>query len=206
MNARELAFCAAYVTEMSAEKAAIRAGYSAKTARKKAHEILARPHVQEEINRISIGVNRQMILDAAAVVNQLGAVAMASPHDYLKIEDGVWTSKAPHELTDRERAAVRSVEISNITEENEDGEEVVVRQEFRYHLHNKLEALGYLGKYFDIFGSTGAGSAAVNPFANLPQEKLDRMTRMIEGELGADEEIEDGALLPDDRGHRDGGR
>lgn len=196
MNRREMAFCAAYVQELTCEKAAIRAGYSRKYARKWSHLILRRPHVQEAIARISQGVNREMVLDVAAVVNQMGAVAMATPHDYLKIEDGKWTRKAPHELSDREKAAVRDVEIIDVMGEDEEGRQVVVAQEFRYLLHSKMEALGYLGKYFDIFGTTGAGSAGGNPFADLPQEKLERIRSIIEGELESEGQ-QDGALLLD---------
>lgn len=46
---KQAKFCAEYLVDLNATQAAIRAGYSAKTANVQAVEIMAKPHVQERI-------------------------------------------------------------------------------------------------------------------------------------------------------------
>ena len=52
MNLREQKFCLEYLKDGIGEQAAIRAGYSKKTARQKATNLFTKIYIQEEITRL----------------------------------------------------------------------------------------------------------------------------------------------------------
>ena len=68
MTDRELAFCEAYATCRSAERAALKAGYSPTNARKNAWQILNRPHVQEYLNVLSERARDSSVVSLAEVI------------------------------------------------------------------------------------------------------------------------------------------
>jgi phage terminase small subunit len=49
LTPKQRAFVAEYLVDMSAAEAARRAGYSSKTARSIAHELLGKPHIQDAV-------------------------------------------------------------------------------------------------------------------------------------------------------------
>lgn len=201
MNRRELAFCAAYAKTRSPTKAAEMAGYS--QPRHNGPRLLNRPHIQEYLNRLGEKVQDHIALDAAEVVNQIGAVAMTNATEFWKqAEDGLWVGLSPSELNDRQRVAVKKVHVRTTKQKyvDDDGEvrERMV-QEFKYDLYDKSDALVQLGKHFEIFGSDGEESSKGNRFRNLPAGQLERLGALLE--QGLNGETVDGAVLSDDRGH-----
>jgi phage terminase small subunit len=69
LNARELRFCARYVVHLNATLAAKEAGYADKSSKQRGHELLQRPAIQAEIERL---------------VHETTAAAQASAEDVLR--------------------------------------------------------------------------------------------------------------------------
>ncbi len=190
MNNRELAFCHYYAKTGKAIESAEAAGF--KSARSGAHAILKRPHVQEQINWLKDRVRELMVLDVAVVVNELGAIALTRTDEYLdQDEDGHWFGKAPEQLTEQQRAAVKEIKVRDIWE-GEGAERHLVRQEFKYVMHDKLSALYKLGDHLGL--GSGAPTDRRNPFERMDQAALDRLgdafrhameSHAIEGEVDA---------------------
>ena len=179
MNGRELAFCAHYAVSRSAKQAALAAGYSPTYAKNAALNLLPRQHIQEQLNYLSERQNETVALDAAVVINEFGAIAMTRPDELLKVEDGVWITKAPDELSERQRAAVKKISKRWVpTGETDENGVAIRRQEFSYEMHDKLAALYKLGDHFGIGGD--AGKKAGNPFEEMDQDELDAISQLME--------------------------
>lgn len=210
MNRREMAFCTAYVIHRNARRAAIEAGYTEGTANNTGTQILNRPHVQAQIQSMIKDVAEHVALDAAAIINELGAVALARPDEYMeekgRVDLGgltVWSGKRPDELTDRQKAAVKEIHTRNVYV-GKGAKRRVVGQEFRYTLHDKMSALQMLGKHFDVFGEREPKDDLARTFADMPQEELEKLNQQFQQlqkqarDKKADEEAIDGEVLSHD--------
>ncbi len=195
MNRRELAFCTAYAVCRSVPQAAREAGYSNAYASSRAYLLLERPHIRETIASFGREMVEHVALGAAQVVNQLGAIGMTQHLDLLRLEDdGRYVYKSPDQLTSMQRAAVRTIQITDVTLAS--GEVV---QEYSYQLHDKMSALNQLGQHFEIFGDTKAVDRKANPFATMSQEQLDRIEAALNVTMiNAPQETVDGEVLPAD--------
>lgn len=64
-------FCREYLIDLNATQAAIRAGYSEKTARASGSENLSKPDIQNRIVELKAERNEQVNVDAAYVLRRL---------------------------------------------------------------------------------------------------------------------------------------
>lgn len=67
---KQAAFCREYLIDLNATQAAIRAGYSEKTAYSTGHENLRKPEIQEEIDILRQERNESLKIDAAWVLQK----------------------------------------------------------------------------------------------------------------------------------------
>jgi phage terminase small subunit len=87
LNAKQERFCQEYLKDLNATQAAIRAGYSADTAYSQAHDLLKKPELQAEIDRLKSERSRETKIDANWLLTRLAAEAEADLSD-LYDEDG----------------------------------------------------------------------------------------------------------------------
>lgn len=178
MNGRELAFCAHYAVNRNAEQAMLAAGYSRRTARGTAYDLLRRPHIQEQLNHLARRANQVVALDAAFVLNGLAGIATVWPGEYLEpVPDHpeMLRGKHPDKLSEHQRMAVKDIKRSTL--KVGDAEWV---QEYNYVLHDKMVALVKLGDHFGVGSDDpGAGSRG-NPFEGMTQEALNEVKRAME--------------------------
>lgn len=81
LNAKQERFCQEYIIDLNATQAAIRAGYSQDTAGSQAHDLLKKPEVQTEIDRLKSERSRQTKIDANWLLTRLAAEAEADIAD-----------------------------------------------------------------------------------------------------------------------------
>lgn len=79
LNARQLMFCQEYLFDMNATQAAIRAGYSAKTAGAIGHENLKKPEIKAEIDRLVAERAARIGITTDMVANRWLLLATADP-------------------------------------------------------------------------------------------------------------------------------
>lgn len=137
-------FCREYLTDLNATQAAIRAGYSEKTARSIGQENLTKPDIQAEVQRMMRKRVEMVDRSAADVVKALEKIAFFDIKE-LYNEDG--SLKPINELPDHIAVAICGVEFE--TSVNEDGE--VVTEPKRYKLADKKGALELLGRHLGLF-------------------------------------------------------
>lgn len=182
MNKRELAFCDHYVKTGNASESAKAAGFSASHAKANSHTLLKRPHIQDQINWLMDRVREQTVLDAAVIVNELGAIALTRVDEFICKDDaGFWAGKQPEDLTEQQRAAVKEIRIQNIWQ-GKGEDRTLVRQEFKYVMHDKLAAIYKLGDHFGITGPSVTDRR--NPFEDMDQGALDALSDAMSAALG----------------------
>jgi phage terminase small subunit len=206
MTGKEAAFCLAYVKSPNAYQAAIQAGYTQTYAKIKSHKILERPRVVAEIKRLRTRMDQTAVKSATDVVNEYSRIAFSDRITFLKEDPwrpGEWMYKAPDELSEEQRAVVEKVNMTvrEVEGLDENGEKCKRhRQEYRYTLSDKANALQQMGRHFGIFeDKLKLGPASNNPFANATQEQLEQLksswvkTMQVPAIEGQYTEVEDGS-------------
>jgi len=179
MDSRRIAFCVQLAAGKSAQVSARTAGYSESYAISKAYQLARDPDVMEMVHELRERAKPELALEAAAVVNEIGAIALVNPIDYLikETRDGVdcYRWKKPEELSPMQRAAVKSVRLKDNMIEKDDGvtiRKMLVSQEYSYTLHGKAQALEMLGKHFGIFTEDSGPGVVTDEFTHMPHEKM----------------------------------
>lgn len=80
-------FCREYLIDLNATQAAIRAGYSAKTANRTASENLSKPDIQNRIAELKVKRNEDVGIDADYVLRRLVEIDQMDVLDILN-DDG----------------------------------------------------------------------------------------------------------------------
>lgn len=81
MTPRQQAFCREYLIDLNGTKAAIRAGYSAKTANREAARLLSNVDIQKKISGLMSARSESLDIDAQTVLRALVEMAMMDVAD-----------------------------------------------------------------------------------------------------------------------------
>ena len=76
LNEKQERFCKEYVIDLNGKQAAIRAGYSEKTAEVQASQLLTILKVQERIKELQSGIGERLEITADMVVKELWALGV----------------------------------------------------------------------------------------------------------------------------------
>ena len=189
LTPRRRRFVEEYLVNHNGAKAARRAGYSERTARTIASEILTFPDVALAIREAQVEQSKRTKVTADRVLEGLAQIAFASIGDAVEWgPDGV-TLMASSELSADVMAAI--FEVSETP--HEDGRTIRVK------MHDKLKALITLGRHLGMFVDRVEHSGTVDIDAPVYRqwslEELDEMLRAkkaLEGEGSVTEVLEGG--------------
>lgn len=132
---RQKIFCREYIVDLNATQAAIRSGYSKKTAGVVAWEILKKPYIQEEIQRLMDKRAKKIEISATDVLESILEVR------------GRCMQKVPVMRYDKvSKEYVQETEIVK----HEDGS-VTEEGVWKFDAGNSLKANELLGKHLKIF-------------------------------------------------------
>lgn len=141
MTPKQRRFVDEYLIDLNATQAAIRAGYSKKTAGYIAKELLRKPPIAAEVEKRKQKLTKKLEITQEKVLQELAAIAFANGADYAKvITTGPVTEvrmTATDDLPPEKLPAIASIKA------NQYGVEV--------KLHDKVKALELLGKYLGTF-------------------------------------------------------
>lgn len=146
MTDKQARFCEEYMIDLNATQAAIRAGYSPKTANEQAARLLANVSIQNRIAQLQAEQSRRTGVSADRVVRELAKVAFVNAGDLIDARTASLKSDAaPDDL-----AAVQSVKVKTF---EEDGLEQEVK------LADKLKALDLLGRHLGMFNGVSGDAS-----------------------------------------------
>lgn len=134
-------FVEEYLIDLNATQAAIRAGYSPKTAYSIGHELMKIPEVRARIDTAMAERSKRTGINADRVLRELGKIAFVNAIDMINMNDATVKGNADRDDT----AAIASVKVKVIPGADGDGVEREVR------LADKLKALELCGKHLGMF-------------------------------------------------------
>ena len=81
LTKKQLAFCEQYVIDRNASQAAIRAGFSEKTAKETSYKLLQKDHIKIKINELVGKASEKAEIDAAYVLEGIQRIALNAEAD-----------------------------------------------------------------------------------------------------------------------------
>lgn len=144
ITARQQRFVDEYLIDRNAMQAAIRAGYSANTAKEMGYENLTKPHIQAAIEEGRAKQQERTGITADRVVREAARIGLFDPRKLFG-DDGA--PKGIHELDDDTAAAISGVKISTRKDEDGKGETIVTE----YKVSDKNSALEKLFKHLGLY-------------------------------------------------------
>jgi phage terminase small subunit len=141
LTAKQMRFIEEYLVDLNAAHAAVRAGYSPRTAKVIGGENLTKPDLRARIDAeiakrsVRTGINQDR------VVRELARIALVDPTKVLDTENG----GIQEGISEDDRAAIQSVRVKRIPTDVGEG------IEFETRLADKLKALELLGRHLGMF-------------------------------------------------------
>jgi phage terminase small subunit len=166
LTAQQRIFVAEYISEFprNGKAAAIRAGYSPKTAENQASRLLTNVKVQEMIDKQLEEQEKRILVSADRVINEIADIAFDDISNYLEFYNDPDTGDVRTKIKDS-----KTINTKNIAEVScgKDGS-------FKFKLYCKDNALSMLGKHLKLFTDkteiTGKDGADLTINVNLVEE------------------------------------
>ena len=140
-------FCQEYVIDLNGTQAAIRAGYSEPTAQEQSSRLLSNVIIKDRVEALQSKIQERTEITADSVVKELAKIGFMSI-DELYNESG--DIKAVHSLSDKAKASVSSVKITEKAIVCDETSKVIERTT-EMRLWDKGKALVELRKHLGIF-------------------------------------------------------
>ncbi len=150
LTPKQKIFCKEYVIDLNGTQAAIRAGYSKKTANRIAAENLTKPVIKEYIQQQQQKRSEKLEITADRVLQERAKIAFFNVKD-LYHEDG--TLKQLHEIDDRTAAAIHGVTMGGVIDNKSHGAEQGILRTYikKIKTISKDKSLEALEKHLGIY-------------------------------------------------------
>lgn len=141
LTEKQQRFVDEYLIDLNATQAAIRAGYSVKTAREQASQNLTKLNIQQAISEKMAERSKRTGVNQDRIVLELAKIAFVNAADVIDSDDATIKAGATADDT----AAIQSVKVKVIPTKEGEGVEREIR------LNDKLKALELLGKHLGMW-------------------------------------------------------
>ena len=142
-------FIEEYLIDLNATQAAIRAGYSEKTAGSIGHENLTKPEIQEALTIRRKAIAAATDITPEKVISELAKLGFSNMQDFIRITSGGDPMADLSNLTRDQAAALSEFTVEDFTDGRGDDARDVRRVKFK--LADKRAALVDIGKHLGIF-------------------------------------------------------
>lgn len=153
-NSKHERFCHEYIIDHNGTQAAVRAGYSKKTANEQSSQILTILNVKERIKHLEQKSLERIDISADKVLQELGRIAFASMEDYVDIDEvtGSTHAKGYKDMPPGGGKVVRKIkEKRRILQSKGEKDDMILDDTYEFELHDKMKALEMLGKNYKLF-------------------------------------------------------
>lgn len=159
LSSKQKRFCEEYILDMNGTRAAIRAGYSTKTARIQSAQMLRIAKIQDYLSELRSEQTKRTQINADAVLKELAAVGFSKITDVVDIDDDNIVFKK--KITNEAKASIQSVSVSKaITEQGE-------TRRLSVKMHSKISALKELGVHFGLFNDFNGAIATLKQYGTV---------------------------------------
>jgi phage terminase small subunit len=129
-----------YIISLNATQAAIKAGYSPKTAEQMGYKLVQNSSVSEALQKKRLKLEKKTEITQERILQELANVALANATDYVTITDGGVQIVNTADIPPDKLAAIAGIK------QTQTGIEIKTR--------DKLKALELLGKHLGMFNDT----------------------------------------------------
>ena len=165
MTPRQQRFVEEYLKDPNATQAAIRAGYSKKTAEQQGPRLLGNVGVAAAIQAAQAARSKRTGIDADWVLARLARLAEVTVADFLTIPDGAGQPRFDLSgATPEQLAAIEGLQLDTHREKGEDGGVV---EKIKLTLPNKLKTLELMGKHVDVQAYVERKEVEINIYDSL---------------------------------------
>ncbi len=152
LRPKQALFVKEYLYDLNATQAAIRAGYSPRSAHDIGCENLRKPNIADAIAIAMAARSARTEISADRVVTELAKLGFANMLDYMRPNEHGDPVLHFSELTRNEAAALQEVTVDSYFER--EGEDLVPVKRVKFKLADKVLALTTLGRHLGIFKDT----------------------------------------------------
>ena len=163
LTEKQKKFVDEYLIDLNATQAAIRAGYSEKTAYSIGQRMLKNVEVQKHMQEKQKELQERTSIRQEDVLKELATIGFAKITDFVGISDGYVIPKDTADIPKDKIGAIASIEAGQYG--------------VKIRLNNKLDALEKIGRHLGMFDSNRAQDTAEN---NLI-EKIKDSVQLMEG-------------------------
>ncbi|MCH7333470.1 terminase small subunit [Acinetobacter modestus] len=149
LRGKQQRFVDEYLVDRNATQAAIRAGYSAKTAYSIGEENLRKPEVKKAIEIGEAEIAERTKITQDMVIKELAKIGFSNMLDYINVTEGGDPVTDFSALTRDQAAAISEITVEEYTEGRGEDARNVKRTKFK--LSEKRSALVDIGKHLGMF-------------------------------------------------------
>lgn len=168
MNAKQQRFVDEYLIDLNATQAAIRAGYSEKTAGSVGHENLQKPEIATAIHNAMAARSVRTEITQDMVMQELALIGFSNMLDYIHITPEGDAFVDLSQLSRDKAAAITDLTVEDFTDSRGECSRDVRRTKIK--LSDKRRALVDIGKHLGMF--VERQQVTVNDFSNMSDDEL----------------------------------
>lgn len=164
LNEKQKRFVAEYLKDLNATQAAIRTGYSEKTAQEQSSRLLSKVIIQEAIQKEMNKRAKKTEVTQEMIVNELKRIAFSGMKNVASWNESGVRFKPSEDLSDDDAASVQEVHEST----NQHGGSLKIKQ------YDKLKALELLGRHMGMFTDKLEIIEEDRPLEDLSDSELEK--------------------------------
>ena len=149
LTPKQARFVEEYLVDLNATQAAIRAGYSAKTAYSQGQRLLSHVEVRRAIQKAQAARSKRTEVTADRVLQELALIGFADMATYLNLADGKVERRDWSNLPAGATKVIQ--EIAQEEHTGGRGHDVGETRRTKFKLHSKLDALEKMGRHLGMF-------------------------------------------------------
>lgn len=149
LTPKQQRFCEEYLIDLNATQAAIRAGYSEKTARNIAGNLLTKINIQEFIAQKQTKRSEKVEITAADVLNEYKIIGFSCIEDYFDIDEntGEMKLKSFDRMPPGASRAIEWIKQDRVLKEDKSGDAILLYDKVTIKLWNKSQALEMISRH-----------------------------------------------------------
>lgn len=153
LSLKKKRFINEYLKDLNATQAAMRSGYSEKTAKSQGQRLLTNVDIQREIQKRMKDREKRTEVTQDMVIKELASIAFSDLADYIEIveDTGAIRAKSFNEMAEGKSRALQSIKEDRVIKEDAKGEQITVYDKINFKLYDKVRALELLGKHLGMF-------------------------------------------------------
>ena len=149
LNPRKQRFIQEYLVDFNGTQAAIRAGYSKKTANEQAARLLANVNIQRTISEAQKETAAKLEITKEEWLAELIRIYRADMRDFIDIDSdtGATRAKGYNEMPEGAGRIISCIAENRTIKEDAKGQDSIIFARFKFKLHDKLKAGEMIGKH-----------------------------------------------------------